>query len=216
MVSTKKNLIQITYNMICDIGFTNITIRKISKEANCSIAALYRHFENFDHMLTYACIGFLEPYVEDYKLIKSYTNDPVKISIEMWLHLSRTSFFKPEIFAQLFLGPYKNNIYNIIKDYYIIFDRDIFNVGEVSALMEDMGDIFFRNYDYIKNSLPNKSKKEIQILSDLTVFNYCGILGSLLKNTYTVSEVEKMSDRFVDGLHYLYKDELSNDENNIY
>lgn len=216
MVYTKKNLIQITYDMIYDIGFKNITIRKISKKANCSIAALYRHFENFDHLLTYACIGFLEPYTEDYKFIKTYTNDPVEISIEMWLHLSKTSFFKPEIFAQLFLGPYKNEIYNIIKDYYIIFDRDTFNVGEVSALMEDTGDIFFRNYDYIKNSLPDKSKGEIQILSDLTVFTYCGILGTLLKNTYTVAEVEKMSERFVDSLQYLYENELVNYTERIY
>ncbi|MPN30077.1 hypothetical protein SDC9_177534 [bioreactor metagenome] len=202
--AVKKILIKTTYDMIGDQGITNVTIRKVAAKTGYSSAALYRHFENFDHLLTYACIGYLEPYVEDFKYFKRLSNNSLEIAIQMWANIARSSFFTPEIFAQLFIGPYRDQVYQIIKDYYYIFDMDVFNVGEVSQLMLQMGELFFENENYIKHSSTKYTEEQIKILSDLTVYTYCGMLGTLMKKEYKVAEIEKMVDSFQASLKYLY------------
>ncbi|MFA6881915.1 MAG: hypothetical protein WCQ97_09560, partial [Aminobacterium sp.] len=63
---------------------------------------------------------------------------------------------------------------------------------------------FFENKNYIKHSSTKYTEEQIKILSDLTVYTYCGMLGTLMKKEYKVAEIEKMVDSFQASLKYLY------------
>ncbi len=202
---SKKLLIQTAYNMIWEYGFEEVSIRKIADNVGASSAALYRHFDNLDHLLTYACIGFLEPYIGEFKMIKQSTANSFEISSQMWIALARTSFFNPRIFAHLFLGQYRNQVYLIIDDYYNIMGKEIFNLADTSSNMKQLGELLFRNYDYIKNSNANYSIETIAIISDLILYSYSGMIATLLNKEYRVAEIEDMIDRFTHSVRYALK-----------
>lgn len=201
---TKKTLIKTTYDIIWEHGMEDITIRGIATRLSCSSAALYRHFDNLDHLLTYACVPFLEPYIEEYKLISLTSDNALDISLKMWDLFAKTSFYNPQIYVQMFLGPYWKQLPEIIRDYYCIFDADIFNVGETLYYMEILADIFFQNRKYLQQCT-SYSEKEMDRLSDLTVYTYAGMLATLTKKEYPVWEVEEMLQKFHDCLMFIYR-----------
>ena len=202
--STKKTLIRTTYDLIWENGIEGITIRKISNRVSLSSAALYRHFENLNQLLAYACIKFLEPCIDDYKLIELTTDDPLEISTQMWKVLANKSFYTPQIFSALFLSPYRTQLPEIIQDYYCIFDQDVFNVEEVLHYMKIIAQIFFQNKQYLSQHSPIYSNDEINILSDLTFFSYSGMLAILAQKEYPVAEVENMLEKFDNCLKHIY------------
>ncbi|QSX05538.1 TetR/AcrR family transcriptional regulator [Sedimentibacter sp. zth1] len=202
---TKKLLIKTAYEMIWEQGFEYVTIRKIATKLDCSSAALYRHFDNLDHLMTYACIAFLERYIEEYKIIKTQSSNSLDTALKMWEVLASSSFYNPRIFSHLFLGSYRTQVYDIIKNYYYIFDTEIFNVSETMQTMLQLGELFFRNNDYIKHGSSIYTNEEISVISDLTVYTYCGMLETLTKKEYTVSEVEEMIRKFSKCLKHIYR-----------
>ncbi len=206
--STKQTLIKATYDLIWEQGIEGITIRKISSRLSLSSAALYRHFDNLSELLTYACIKFLEPCIEDYKLIELNTDNPLDISLRMWSTLAKRSFYTPQIFSALFLSPYRAKLPEIIQDYYCIFAQDVFNVEETLHYMQILAHIFFQNRAYLQLCPPLSSEKSIDTLSDLTFYTYSGMLAILAQKEYPVAEVEEMLEKFDACLMHIYNTEL--------
>lgn len=202
--STKQTLIQATYDLIWEQGIEGITIRKISNRLSLSSAALYRHFDNLNQLLTYACIKFLEPCIEDYKLIELTTDNPLDISLKMWSTLAKRSFYTPQIFSALFLSPYRTQLPDIIQDYYCIFAQNVFNVQETLHYMQILARIFFQNRTYLQLCPSYSSERSIDTMSDLTFYTYSGMLAILAQKEYPVAEVEEMLEKFDTCLMNIY------------
>ena len=65
----KKKYIQIASRILEQEGPEGINIRRIAKEAGCTSAVLYKHFDNLNHLLVLASVKFLEPYISDFIVI---------------------------------------------------------------------------------------------------------------------------------------------------
>lgn len=206
--STKKILIKATYDLIWEQGIEGITIRKISNRLSLSSAALYRHFDNLSQLLTYACIKFLEPCIDDYKLIELDTDNPLEISLRMWSTIAQRSFYTPQIFSALFLSPYRTQLPEMIQDYYCIFAQDVFNVEETLHYMQILARIFFQNRTYLQLCPSFSREKSIDTISDLTFFTYSGMIAILAQKEYPVAEVEEMLEKFNKCLKHIYGTEL--------
>lgn len=122
MAANKKNeLILKTYELLKTTSPCDIKIRTIAAQANCTSATIYKHFEDFDQLILFASVKFLENYIIDlHKLINEKT-DNLEMLIAMWQMFSKYAFENIEVFDLLFWGKYKQNLGDVIFEYYQIF-----------------------------------------------------------------------------------------------
>ena len=111
MAANKKNeLILKTYELLKTTSPCDIKIRTIAAQANCTSATIYKHFEDFDQLILFASVKFLENYIIDlHKLINEKT-DNLEMLIAMWQMFSKYAFENIEVFDLLFWGKYKQNL----------------------------------------------------------------------------------------------------------
>ena len=88
----KKKYIQIASRILEQEGPEGINIRRIAKEAGCTSAVLYKHFDNLDHLLVLASVKFLEPYISDFIVISKRSDIT---SIQKDLLLANVLWRKP-------------------------------------------------------------------------------------------------------------------------
>ena len=103
-------------------GFDNVTIRKISQEAGYNSATIYNYYEDLEHLLQFACVGYLVKYQKE--LLKRITGlkSPKDIYLTTWKLFASQCYDHPKVFYQLFFSKHKDKIYKTFYRYIEIFD----------------------------------------------------------------------------------------------
>ena len=100
-IETKKNLMRTTYRMLQNMDASKITVRAVAKEAGCSPAALYRHFDNIEYLIVLASIRFFENYMIEYGVLMDQEPNLLKQYVDGWRLFNRYAFERPDLYYRL-------------------------------------------------------------------------------------------------------------------
>lgn len=120
-IETKKNLILTTYRMLQNMDASKITVRAVAKEAGCSPAALYRHFDNIEYLIVLASIRFFENYMIEYGVLMDQEPNLLKQYVDGWRLFNRYAFERPDLYYRLMWGQYNSDFSDALSDYIELF-----------------------------------------------------------------------------------------------
>lgn len=103
MCSVKQKYIEAAYEMICDVGYENISIRSLARKLGCNSAILYRHFHSLNYLLMVASVRFLRPYHEALQALSSNIPSSLDLNLQGWECLAYYGFQNIPIYQNLFL-----------------------------------------------------------------------------------------------------------------
>lgn len=119
--------IEATNKIIDQEGIEAVTIRKVSDLAGYNSATIYNYFENIDHLIFFACMKYLKPYILDLPNYIDKTNTALEKYIAIWKCFCKHSFEKPEIYHRIFFYKFSDSIKDAVSEYYAIFPEELAN-----------------------------------------------------------------------------------------
>lgn len=118
---TKKKFILLTYQELQTKNASELTVRDLAKANGCSAAALYRHFDSLEYLITMASIRFLDEYMRQYAKLLDSDRDFLDIYIAGWELFDSYAFERPDIYYRLFWGACNNIFGSAFQEYFELF-----------------------------------------------------------------------------------------------
>ena len=118
---TKRQLVDLVYNMLRDRNASDITARVVATAQGCSAAAIYRHFDSLEELLSVASVRFLHPYMEEYSALMDSDLPFLEIYVQGWELFNRYAFERPDLYYRLFWGEENSNLGDAVQEYYQLF-----------------------------------------------------------------------------------------------
>ncbi|WP_394121261.1 TetR/AcrR family transcriptional regulator [Planococcus donghaensis] len=193
--------IDATEELIQTEGFDHVTIRKVAEKAGYNSATIYNYFDELSHLLFFASLKFLRPYVETVTTEMEKTNNPVEKYLIAWECFSEYSFKIPEIFNAVFLMDLGDRPENMLERYYELYPSDLVTIPEelLPGLLErsitDRGR-FAINFIVQEGLLDKDAAEE---LNELTNLVWQGMFSNFLnnRNHYTVDEAQQRTMKYI-------------------
>lgn len=148
MRSMKKRLfIEVTERLLCELEFSQVTIRRIADAAGYNSATIYNYFEDLDELLLYASFKFRREYL----LLLSGELRPDMTSLEQFICAHRVyisyAFRAPELFFNFLYGRYsygpgKERRKAIAEDYYAMFPDEQLTPEGIAYDVTIRGDVY--------------------------------------------------------------------------
>jgi len=203
MASNKKiELIEKTYELLKTTAPDDIKIREVAKLCECTTTVVYKHFEDLDHLVRFACVRFLEDYIRETMKIVNENMDPLKMLEIMWEEFSKCAFENVEVYLQLFWGRYKSQLGDTIFDYYQIFPDQWQNMGGLFTSTFFNSDIKERNYMIVRRAaaVGYFAYEEARSISDMQCYLIHGALMDSLDTYRDPEKARKAQLRFMELL----------------
>ena len=121
--------------LIDEEGYQNVSIRKIADRAGYHNSTIYFYFSDLDYLLALASVRSFEEYSKDLAGISSLNKSNKDVFYAIWESFCRAAFSKPDESYQLFFGKYKDQITEILNQYYRLFPEE---KQAYSDVIEDM------------------------------------------------------------------------------
>lgn len=118
---TKRRLIMSMYNKLKVQNASEITVRELAKENNCSPAALYRHFESLEYLIILGSIKFFIDYMAEYGQLMDSNNNLMESYIKGWQLFNKYAFGRPDLYYRLFWGQYNMMFSDALDEYFELF-----------------------------------------------------------------------------------------------
>jgi AcrR family transcriptional regulator len=200
----KKELALKAYEILQTEGIENITIRHIGTRAGCTSAAIYKHFEDLDHLLTFASIRTLQNYFEEFKEIINRDMNMLDLNLELWERFAYYAFRDVDIFELLFWGKYNGWLGDMIYEYYLLFKDEMKDFDGLTASVLFNDNLKDREETMLRRAAATGclSCENIAMLSDLVVCLFHGMLLDY-KNTYK-EEGKEGAEKFMRTLRSVY------------
>lgn len=205
MANKKSELVLITYQMLKTHSPSEIKIRNVAAEAHCTSTAIYRHFTDFDQLILFACIRFLEDYVVDLQDTIHQNSDALDMLIEMWKAFAKYAFRNVEVFDMLFWGKFREQLGDTIFDYYQLFPDKWQNMDALFASVFFNNDLSERNGIIMHRAAISGyfSYDEERMLSDMECVMFHGLLLQY-RGCYRIpGKADEGAARFMEMLHSL-------------
>ena len=126
MVSEKYiEYIKIASRIIDEQGIDALRIRNVAKEAGCTSAVLYRHFENKEHLFMLASVKYLKPYIQEFMYQSTRTDiTSIQMELRLWRVFINEAFHKRPYYEMLFFSEQKDMLSDCIYEYYQLFPEE--------------------------------------------------------------------------------------------
>ena len=121
-IDRKRKYVQITGQILESEGIKGVNIRRIAKEAGCTSAVLYKHFDNLEHLIILASVHFLAPYIREFRRITKRTDiTSIQMDLYLWKFFIREAFINKPYYEMMFFGPDRDMLEDYIYEYYSLF-----------------------------------------------------------------------------------------------
>ena len=118
---TKKRFVMLAYQKLCEMDASKLTVRDLARGNGCSAAALYKHFDSLEYLITVASVRFLDEYMKRYANLLDSDKDFREIYIEGWELFNAYAFDRPDIYYRLFWGEDQSIFGSAFEDYFEMF-----------------------------------------------------------------------------------------------
>lgn len=193
--------IDATEELIKTEGLQHVTTRKVADKAGYNSATIYNYFGELSHLLFFASLKFLKPYIESVTSEMKKTDDPVEKYLIAWEVFSEYSFKNPEIFQSVFLMDLGDHPENLLSHYYELYPSDLLAVPEElqPVLMErsinNRGRLAISTI--VKAGLLDQTQAEQ--LNELTNLIWQGMFINVLnnRNHYSAEEAQERTMKYI-------------------
>jgi AcrR family transcriptional regulator len=197
-IRTMKYFIDAAIEVVEDVGMENATIRKIAEKSGYNIATVYNYFEDFDHLIFYTKISYLENYTE--RLSKEIGENllPLHEFLKIWEIFANEAFKNPKVFYDLFFSKYCKVLDDTLNTYYEIYPEKVKTSRERLVSMLNEPDIYMRNMTLINNCLENNCfslNRNIGEINEIIVLTFRGFLDEYIELGY--SDVDGYTEKFM-------------------
>lgn len=187
--------IDATEELIQAEGFRHVTIRKVADKAGYNSATIYNYFDDLSHLLFFASLKFMRPYIETVTAEMAKAEDPIEKYLAAWDCFSRYSFSMPEIFNAVFLMDLGDHPENMLAHYYELYPMDLVTVpdellpGLKKRSLTDRGR--YAIHFIVESGLLNEQQAEE--LNELTNLVWQGMFSNYLnhRNDYSPEEAQE-------------------------
>ena len=185
----KKKYIQIASRILEQEGPEGINIRRIAKEAGCTSAVLYKHFDNLDHLLVLASVKFLEPYISDFIGISKRSDiTSIQKDLLLWKKFIMEAFNNRTYYLQMFYGANREILEDCLYEYYSLFPDEERGFDGFGASIIFSSNLLDREFMRLRRAAHEKliTIENARLLSRLAVAVFDGMF--LKSDEYTESK----------------------------
>lgn len=201
----KKELVQITYQILKTESADNIKIRRIAADAGCTSTVIYKHFQDLDHLMSFASIRFLKAYIQDFIVISAEDINALDMNLKMWECFAGYAFKDAYVFELLFWGKYKERLGDMIYEYYLLFKDEMEGFDGLSASIQFNNDMKDREYIMQRRAAATGylNFDDIAVLSDLVSCMFHGMLLEYIGKGHDEEIMKQGVRRFMTALNAL-------------
>ncbi|MEL7565914.1 MAG: TetR/AcrR family transcriptional regulator [Dehalobacterium sp.] len=181
-----KYFIEAAYKILEEEGIDNLTARKVADLAGYNSATLYNYFENLDHLICYASMGYLKAYYAELSTYISKDDQPRNVFLKTWELFAYHSFKRPIIFKIIFFSQFNHQLKNMINTYFELFPEDFGEHQKDLIPMLREGDLKQRNMTILSQKLGDQiPKDQLILLNELIILVFRGSLESVIAGEFT-------------------------------
>lgn len=192
---TMSHFINVTDELINEIGIRNITIRKVAEKAGYNSATIYNYFENLDHLIFFASYRNLKDYILNLEKYLQDAKNAMDTFLIVWDCFCDHAYYKPEIFNAIFLVDLDKEADHYIVDYYTLFPEEAGAYGDTITNMIWTANLIQRGMklaqDCVKEGYiaPGDDVK----LNDMTMLIFEAMLQRVLKNKVSYEDARNIT-----------------------
>ena len=169
-------------------GIKNLSIRKVAKKAGYNSATIYHYFTDFEELIVYACLRYVDEYAADLSRYLSLSSHPMEVYINIWECFCKHSYRHPNEFSLLFFK-HMNDCKDFSKyfsQYYEIFPASQSKeLAEYTAMLDE-GNLYEREFILLSKCLKNAGRNipdaDIFAMCEMNLFIYRGIMSILIES----------------------------------
>ncbi len=148
---SRKDYIVKAWEIIAKEGYEAVSIRRLSKELNCSTTTMYRHFKNLDELLFFTHLRSLNTYIANIIITAPGWKNAWDIHFGIWELYCDQAFRNTEAFEIIFYRNYDKDVSASLKEYYEMFPEDLLNVPPMIKHMLKIPGFYERDYYMLQN-----------------------------------------------------------------
>lgn len=203
----KMELVRNTYELLKTTSPNDIKIRTIAANSNCTTTTVYKHFDDLNHLILFSSIKFLEDYIIELQNITNENMNPLDMLEAMWDSFAKYAFENVDVFDLLFWGDHKEQLGDIIYEYYQLFPNEWqhFNGLFTSVFFND--NLKERNLTIVRRNavVGYFASDEVEMINTIEINLFHGMLMDY-KDTYRNPGVpEQARQSFMNILKTIHK-----------
>lgn len=199
IITIKKCILACEEAMI-EKGYSQASIRDVSKLAGINQATFYNYFENFDHLRFFASMRMIKDYSHDLKIYLNKAETSLDYFLFIWDCFCDHAFEKPELYYFIFLADKKKSTESLIEHYYRLFPEELdLNMDQrISTMLirTNLTDRAIISTDgLVKDALITKG--QAVELNDMTLVIFEGMLYRALNNLIDYDNARNLTMSYI-------------------
>ena len=206
-IERKRKYIRIASDILEKEGIEGISIRRIAKEAGCTSAVLYKHFENLDYLITLASIRFLEPYITEFRRVVRLENiSSIQMDLYLWKFFIGEAFRHAEVYWVAFFGKNRDDLESCMYDYYSLFPEIEQEFDGLGASIIFSSNLTEREFIRLRRAVHAGllTLDSARVLSQLTVAAFTGIFFQDYDLLSEVQNQQILADKCYELIYELF------------
>src|SRR5699024_3587993 len=182
--------IPVTMDLIEEEGFDHVTIREIDDRAGYNSATLYNYFGDLSHLLFFASMKLLTPYVEEVKKTSAANDDLIQNYIDAWELFCTYSFEQPKLFYAVFIMDLNEHPDMLMKEYYEVYSEELSDASSELQRVLYHNDLSTRGFSLL-HPIVNQgliTLQEAHSINEMTNFIWKGVLSDVISNRNTLDK----------------------------
>ncbi|MDQ0300171.1 AcrR family transcriptional regulator [Salibacterium salarium] len=184
--------IDATAALIEEEGLEQVTIRKVAERAGFTSSTAYNYFGELSHLIFFASMRFMQGYIQELPNYMKKGNNKVETWLHAWRCFSSHSFRNPHTYAAVFINNLGAFPGELLQEYYNQFSSELVGVPDeiIPFLMEH--NLEKRSSLYLQGAVEEGliSAENVDMISDVTLMIWRGMMTTLLNNRLRVSPEE--------------------------
>ena len=203
--SKKADLIKAAYTMLADARPGDLSIRAIAAAAGCTTGAVYRHFDNLEHLIVVSAVKFLEDYIVELNDLLRSSNDPLQQHIEMWRAFAHQAFKNIDVFEMMFWGVDADSLNDAIFSYYQEFPESWRRLSGFQAMVFFSSSLSERNLLTLNRCMSEYklAPSTIEMLNDVEICSFRGLMREYQDCYREPGKAEEGMERYMEMLDYM-------------
>ena len=203
--SKKADLITAAYTLLAENRPQDLSIRAIAAAADCTTGAVYRHFDNVDHLLAVASVKFLEDYMVDLNDILLKDDDPLQQHIEMWRSFGKQAFANVDVFDMMFWQVGDDVLNDAIFSYYQEFPESWRKLSGFQVMVFFNSSLRERNLLTLNRCMAQYNMKQstVEMINDIEICSFRGLMMEYRDCYREPGKSEEALLRYMEMLDYM-------------
>lgn len=202
----KTKLINTTFEMLKTMSPEEIKARAVAKEVGCTATAIYNHFSGMDHLISIACVKFLEDYIKEFVDMFNNEYDIPAQATKAWTIFLKHAFSNVEVFQRLYNSEYTDEVSELVLEYFDLFPENWKAANSFySAIFLDTN-LEKRNWLMLKRlaAMGHIQAKDVDVINSIECYTFFGLLSTYRSCFREEGKPEEAIQKFMRVMEYTH------------